>query len=109
MNQIKTEMIRNIYLNDFRGNVVRNVVRELLDRDTELVVAQNLGLSLHSAQKRDHLVLSYESMLHRLFIQDLDLDAPIFSNPNAICELASRQEFMNAVKITDEYKLIISK
>jgi len=102
--------MRNIYLNDFRPQVIFSLIEVLFNNDHDLIVADSQGLSLKEAEDFEFLTLMYDSLFHRLIIKPLWLSEPIFTNPDCICEIASLNAFIKAVQPTDEYrKLMTSK
>jgi len=100
----------NMYLNDFRKEIVLAVFDELLKTKKDLIFAENLSdITRKEADKEKHLILNYDSLLYRIFLYKLDIGKPLFSNPRCICKIASKAEFIRSIFPSKEYKQIMSQ
>ena len=92
-------MLGETYLNDFRLDVILDIIKEIIQTDdSDLVYKINFDKGNDS--NAAHLV--YIPYLHRLDACYFDVESnPLYQNPNAICRIMPRDEFIKNIKLME--------
>ena len=93
-----------MYLNDFRRDVVLEVLQEIKDSDIKDLV-YNVSIDENSCKV---CYLSYDSMLHKISAHPFNPTMqPLYPNPDIKTVLIPRNHFVKNIKPdSDYYKLI---
>lgn len=85
-----------IYLNDFRPEVVKEVLSQITDKD--LVYWGGVG---QPWPEWKYVILAYEPMFHRIHIEEFE--NPLWPNPDAVGIMVPEKKFLKSIVPSEEY------